>query len=607
MQNRTLYTIFVALLVVSMLAACAPATPVATEEAPQAPAVEETEAPMEETEAPAMEETEAPAAEETEAPAEEAAVSDKVLLVTPGGQSLTTFTVNFNPFTSNPLYPTLAGIYEPLMINNRISGEIVPWLATGYEWSDDNLTLTFTLREGVTWSDGEPFTANDVVFTYNFLKEGAELSGIGKNAVGEGGNVTDVVAQDDYTVEFVFESVFIPTFYDIIQQVIVPEHIWSAVDDPVTFTNENPVGTGPFTEVVDFKDQVYQVDRNPNYWQEGKPAFQGMRMPAFSGNDAAANMFVNGDTEWGGQFIANLNDTVLSKNSDVGCWWPLVTFQVLFITNTTEPPFDDAVVRKAIGLAFDRPKLIDIALQGGSEPTNLTGMNDAYAKWKVQDLSILGDDWVTYDPDKANQMLDDAGYTMGADGYRTLPDGSTMELELIMVNGFTDWLAVGPLLKQELNEIGLNVVINTYDAAVAFDKWFKGDFDMSLSFGNLGTPTLYNWFSYAMSESTVKPVGEATTFGVNPWRFSDPAAEPYIEVLATNPDEDAQMEAAVELQKLFAQDAPFIPMWSQPTFQCYSTKNFTGFPTEDDPYAAVAPGVSGAPETLIALTTIQPK
>jgi peptide/nickel transport system substrate-binding protein len=566
------------------------------------------------TEAPAAEEptAEAPAAEETavEEPTQEAAtmpeVSDLVLLVTPGGQSLTTFTKNFNPFTGSPLFPTLSGMYEPMMIYNKITGEIVPWLATGYEWSEDNLNLTFTLRDGVSWSDGEPLTTDDVVFTFNTLKNVAEASGPAKAIVGENGYISEVTA-DGNTVSFTFNQVFIPAFYDIILQVIVPAHIWSGVEDIATFTNDTPVATGPFTEVVDFKDQVYEVDRNPNYWQEGKPYFKGLRMPAFSGNDAAANMFVNGDTEIGGQFIANREDTVLSKNENVNCWWPTVTFQVLFITNTTKAPFDDPIMRKSIGMAFDRVKLIDIALQGGSVPTDLTGMNDAYAKYKVTDLSILGDNWVTYDPDTANQWLDEAGYAIGTDGYRTNKDGSPMELEMIEVNGFTDWLAVAPLMKQELEAIGLNVVMNTYDAAVAFDKWFKGDFDMSLSFGNLGTPTLYAWMSNAMSESTVKPVGEATTFGVNPWRFSDPAAEPWLEVLATNPDEEAQLEAAVELQKLFAQDAPFIPMWSQPTFLCYSTARFTGFPSADNPYVATSPGVSNQPETLILLTTIHAK
>src|SRR5205823_6154506 len=93
-----------------------------------------------------------------------------VLVVAANGSQATTFLRNFNPFGPSPNFPTLNGIYEPLMIYNTIKGEIVPWLADKYEWSADNKTLTFTLHSGVKWSDGQPFTANDVVYTFNLLK-----------------------------------------------------------------------------------------------------------------------------------------------------------------------------------------------------------------------------------------------------------------------------------------------------------------------------------------------------------------------------------------------------------------------------------------------------
>ena len=534
------------------------------------------------------------------------AVSDKVLVNTPGGQSLTTFTKNFNPFGSKYLSPTRFGIYESLMIYNRIKSELVPWLATDYKWSDDNLTLTFTLRDGVKWSDGEPFTAADVAYTFNLLKSNNALSGAGQNAIKEGGFVSEVKANSDGTVDFVFNKVYVPGIYEIISQVIVPEHIWSTIADPVAETNPNPVGSGPFTEVVEFKDQVYEVDRNPNYWQEGKPAFKGLRFPAYSGNDTAENMLITGDVDWTGQFFSDL-PALYSKNPDVQCWWPTVSASIIFMTNTTRMPFDDVVVRKAIGLSFDHAKLIDIALQGQSKPGDLTSLTDGFAAYKA-DVASLGEDWVGYDAAKANQMLDQAGYAKGADGYRTKKDGSAMQLELIMVNGFSDWLAVAPLLKQELNDIGLNVVINNYDSAVAYDKWFKGDFDMSLTFFDLGTPTLYSHFRNMLSASTLKPIGEASSFGINLWRFSDPAVDPWIEKLASSMDPTTMKESALELQKIFAADAPVIPMWSQPLFNCYSNKNFSGWPTPDNPYSVAFPSGPGTSmEDLIVWTTLQGK
>ena len=85
--------------------------------------------------------------------------------------------VNFNPFANNPNWPTVNGIFEPMMVYNLLKGEMVPWLADSYTWSPDFLTLTFKLHPGIKWSDGQPFTAKDVVFTFNLLKNTPGLTG----------------------------------------------------------------------------------------------------------------------------------------------------------------------------------------------------------------------------------------------------------------------------------------------------------------------------------------------------------------------------------------------------------------------------------------------
>ena len=167
------------------------------------------------------------------------------------------FVRNFNPFASRPLVPTLAGIYEPLMIYNMAKGELVPWLADKYAFSADNKTLTFTLHDGVKWSDGQPFTAQDVAFTFNLLKNKTGLQGPGLQALGASGYIDSVAAPDDKTVVFTFKVVNTPGLYDIIGQNIVPEHLWKDVADPAKYTNDNPVGTGPFTQVTVFQNQAY--------------------------------------------------------------------------------------------------------------------------------------------------------------------------------------------------------------------------------------------------------------------------------------------------------------------------------------------------------------
>ncbi len=534
------------------------------------------------------------------------AQSDIVLNVTPAAATTTTFTYNFNPFTSTYLFPTVDGIYEPLMINNRIAGKLVPWLASDYQWSDDFKTLTFTLRDGVKWSDNTDFTSADVVYTFNLLKTKTGLAGQGLVSVSAGGYIDSFTAPDAKTVVFTFNKVYTPGFYDLIQQVIVPEHIWKDVADPVTFTNLKPVGTGPFTEVINMQDQVYEVDRNPVYWQPGQPYVKGLRMPAFSGNDAAATMLANGDVDWTGQFMNNVDQAVLANNQDAHCWWPAVTSDQLFMVNGAKAPFDDPIVRKAISMSFDRQKLIQIALQGKSTPSDVTGLSSGYAAWKVADPTTLGT-WTDFNVNQANKSLDDAGYKKGADGVRLTKDGKPWAFELIMVNGFSDWLAVAPTLKANLESIGFNITINNYDPGQTFGKWFTGDFDMSLFFG-IDADTPYVYYRNMMSSEMYKPIGEATGMGQNMWRIKIPEADVELQKFATSGDPAVQKEAALALQKIFADNAPVIPMWHAPTFYCYSSAKVAGWADADNPLTRAMPiGINATGEQLIQMVSWKAK
>ncbi len=544
------------------------------------------------------------APEATQAPEATAAptASDVVLKVTAAGAGQATWIRNFNPFSTNFLFPTQNGIYEPMMINNRIKGELVPWLASEYKWSDDLLTLTFTVRDGVKWSDGEPLTAGDVAFTFNLLKEKSGLAGFGLVAVAEGSYIDSVTAADATHVEFKFNRVYTPGFYDLIAQNIVPEHIWKDVADPVTFTNDTPVGSGPFTEVVSFADQVYEVDRNPNYWQPGVPAIKGLSMPIFGTNDVAATMFVNGDTEWTGQFFPNVDQAVIAQNpTDLHCWWPAVTSDGFFMMNGSKKPWDDPIVRKAVSLSFDREQLITVAFQGATTPADVTGLSAGYAAWKVSDVASLGDNWATLDVAKANQMLDEAGYTKGADGIRLNKDGTPIEAEFLMVNGFSDWLAIAPLVKKSLESLGFKITINNYDPGVTFGKWFVGDFDVSLYFG-VEADTPYTYYRNLMSAETFKPVGEQTGFGENIWRVVVPEADEQLKIFGSTGDVAVQKEAALKLQQIMHDYAPVIPLWHAPTFYCYNDARVGGWASAENPFVRAMPiGVNSTGEQLLQM------
>jgi peptide/nickel transport system substrate-binding protein len=330
-------------------------------------------------------------------------------------------------------------------------------------------------------------------------------------------------------------------------------------------------------------------------------------MPAYSGNEAVATMLVNGDVDWSGQFIANIQKAVLDNNPDVGAWWPATSVQ-FFMVNGTIKPFDDPVVRKAISMSFDRNKIIQLANQGSSDPGDISGLAPAgYVGWKVDDLSSLGEDWTKFDTAAANQMLDAAGYAKDADGIRTNKDGTPWKFELPMVNGFTDWLAIAPTLEESLESIGFDITVANYDPGQWFGMLFPGDFQMSMFFG-LEADTPYNYYRNIMSSQTFKPVGTPTGFGQNFWRVVVPEAEAPLEKFAATADAAVQHEAAVELQKIFAANAPVIPLFNAGTFYGYSTAKVSGWANADNPFTRPQPiGQNATSEQLIQMVSWRPK
>ena len=400
---------------------------------------------------------------------------DGVLVVSQEQQA--SWVRNFNPLTTATAarWPTLAGIYEPLLVFNSVHAEMVPWLAVDREWREGNTVLRLTTREGVLWSDGEPFTARDVAFTFDLLHRYRAL-----DRRGVWGFLQEVRALDDRTVDFRFQRVFIPGFDEVAAQQIVPEHVWKDIADPVTFANENPVATGPFTEVRVFRNQVYELGRNPNYWQKGLPRVDAIRCPAYPGNDRANLALVFDEVDWAGNFIPAVDRVYVGRNPETHHYWfPLTGSSIFLYANTLRAPFDDVRVRKALSMAIDRDLLVDVALYRYSRPADATGLSDAYVAWRDSAVVSSGD-WVRHDVDRANRLLDEAGYRRGDDGLRRRSDGSPWRYEILTVSGWSDWVRASQVIARGLQDLGIDASVRTYDFSAWFQRVQEGDFDLSL-------------------------------------------------------------------------------------------------------------------------------
>lgn len=508
-----------------------------------------------------------------------------VRIVAEGGNS---FTRTFNPFSPTARWVSTRTMYEPLMIQNYATGKLDPWLAAAYEWSADALSLTVTLRDDVKWSDGQPFSADDVKFTFELMKANPGLIGPAAGAFGQ--YLASVEAVDAKTVKFSFSSTYTPGLYSLVDQFIVPQHVWKDVADPVTFENPDPVGTGPFTTIDAFGTDRYQVTKNPNYWQPLN--IEGVFVQGFNGNDQVSAATLSGNLDWGG-LVPDPDVTFVPLDPEhFGYWWPR-TSVVLLLANTTDGALGDPVVRKAMSMALDRQRMINTGVWGKSVAANATGLPEApFKDWLDAKVIADGASWVSIDPDAANKMLDDAGYTKGADGVRVGKDGKPLKYDIIVPSGWNDWVSACQIVAENLKDIGIDVTLRTTTADSWTNSTFTGQFQLSLGTAQR-TATPFEFYRNNMATTSVKPVGEASPN--NQQRYGDPKVDELLAKFAGSTDAAEQKAIIAELEGMFSAAAPAIPLYEQPDWGLYNTRRFTGFPNEQDPYAPLSLQMTNGP------------
>ena len=227
------------------------------------------------------------------------------------------FTKNFNPFTGTGLpsgQVVKGAIYEGLTVSPEGGKPTLPWLATSWKWSNGNKTLTLQLAKGVKWSDGKPLTSVDVVYSLTAGKQNKVMDIIGYTRPDT--NIASIKAKGAYAVVInlkTADSQFIAATLN--GAIVIPRHIWSHVADPSTFTNPNPVGSGPFDKILRFTPQDYVLGKNPNYWQAGKPLIPCLEYVQASSNDASLALAQSGQVDWTHNFVPNVAQGVRVEGS----------------------------------------------------------------------------------------------------------------------------------------------------------------------------------------------------------------------------------------------------------------------------------------------------
>ena len=508
----------------------------------------------------------------------------------------TQWNCSFNPFNPGNLGEgvTMGQVYEPLVFVDTLeNAKATPWLATKWAWSNNNETLTFTIRQGVKFSDGTPMTAADVAYTFNLIKKTPALD---VNAVW---SVLSSVTQSGDNVVMTFKAPSVPYFYYIADQTpIVPEHVWSKIANPVTYADSNPIGTGAYV-VKPCTPQNITYVANPSYWQPGEPKVAKVLYPAFTSNDPANTMLATGQGQWGSQFIPNIQAFYTSKSADNHYWFPPYA-SVSLIPNLTAPGLSDVAVRQAMAYAIDRNKVGQIGEYGEEPGANQSDISlPTFSSWL--DSSAAAKYNYGYNPTKAKQVLQQAGYTQGSDGIFA-KDGKKLSFSVINIGGFSDWVASMSVIQQELKAVGIQITPDNLAQNDFLSRLYSGNYQLAY-YAQTGGPTPYYEFRQWLYSANSAPIGKNA---VTNWeRYSSPATDKLLDSYASTTSAAAQHAIVNQLQQIVLSDVPYIPVTESVAWFQYNTASFTGWPSQSDPYAI--PAVYAYPDMGQVLLHLSPK
>jgi peptide/nickel transport system substrate-binding protein len=487
---------------------------------------------------------------------------------------------------------------ESLYYLNYQSGEAIPWLAAGPEkWNDDYTEVDIPIRTGVEWNDGEPFTANDVAFTINMLKENPTLN--------RGGTmqqwVKECYATDDFMVHFVLTSAnprFVFSHFTVWiwgATRIVPQHIWEG-EDPLTFTNFDmekgwPVWSGPY-RLVKASPTEFVYDRRDDWWG-AKIGFHDLPAPervvfveagpdekkaaTLAANDVDGHPSLSIDTFLD---LKEKNPLAIGWSEDEPHAW-IDPCPGMLGFNCQLPPWDDPDMRWAIAYALDHQKIADAGSGGFGTPSQYNfPAYPALMSWLTENQDLLDQyDSTAYDPRKAKEIIESKGYTMGGSGFYE-KGGERLTVDILVKAAAT---VMPALLVTMLNAVGIDAAPKGLAHAPYYDNRSRGDFEIETTHVACGSVVEPYGELDNLHSRWIKPVGELRSD--NPWSWENAEYDELVDQIgglpAGDPMEHELFRKALEIR---LKELPIISLSQQKRIVPYTTKYWTNWPTEDNDY-----------------------
>lgn len=456
----------------------------------------------------------------------------------------------FSFYPRGPGYTMMSFIFDTLVWPDS-TGELTGLLARSWESSSDGLTWTFHLRENATWHDGTPVTAEDVKFTYGFIANKSAISPIGAGWY-DTSVVKNVEVVDDHTVKIVLAKAYAPFLTQVAAVIpIIPEHIWKDVADPAKYTDKKAfIGSGPFIlDDYSAEQQSYKYSANKNYYL-GAPAIDTLMFVKSA--DPVISLKKGEIDEAGLTYdqVQTLNDTSNIKVvSGDGYWVYRLRFN---LPNNTA--LNNVDVRKALYYALNCDEIQSKVLHGGGVAGN-PGYVPPYSAWYDPNVAQYA-----YDPAKANQLLDAAGYNKkDTDGIRLTPDGKRLEFQLLYTSD-TQTQRIAELIQSYFKAVGIGITFKPGDTKTVDGLVGAGNFEMAI-------------YSHGTSTDPARMLNSfPTSTGWNNTTFNNLAKQQVSAV------KDSDRKALVDqMQVLIADNVPTIPLVYRDVFTGFNKDKFDGF------------------------------
>ena len=507
----------------------------------------------------------------------------------PRGSTLYTSGTAWGPFSSfNPLRPgyatgTLGLLYETLLRYDPLQDRFIPWLATSGKWVGKSYVVT--LRSGVTWNDGQPFTAADVKFTFETGKlEGSQYSTMWKTGL-------QSITTKGNVVSFNFKGT--PNYQDwdtnMYSVAIVPKHIWSSYSatDIVSGNTDDlskQVGTGPFKYGAGAGTSgTLQWNRRAGWWATKA---LGMKMPMQfivdihnTSNTASLQNFLQGNIDLSNNFFPGVDKVIGGKIQTYYKKPPymLSANTAWLVPNTTHKPLNDPVFRRALASSINVDQIVTADYGNIVAKASPTGLLPTWGKWIDQaQAKKLG---FTYNVSRAKALLAGAGYKdTNGDGFVENNDGSNINLRIIVPNGWSDWMTAIQIIADSAKDAGIKLTPAYPDYNGLVDERNSGKFDLVINNDKQLGNTPYTYYDYLFH----LPIADQQTFA-NFSRFTEAGATPWALTLKLNKIPTSSVVKARKLhsqiQKYILEDLPAIPLWYNGMWSQYNTSVWTNFPS----------------------------